>query len=103
MKDESAIKSSGPSSLIPQPSSLAKWRNAILGTLLVIAGLATALVTILARQTENYTLAGAAAILSLIIALLMLIFIVPRLAQSARLVVSRLDLPLARTTGGAIF
>jgi len=92
-----------PSSLIPDPSSLKKWRDAILGTLLVIAGLAAALVTILARQTENYTLAAAAAILSLIIALLMLIFILPRLAKSARLEVMRLDLPLEITGGGGIF
>jgi len=96
-------QSNKTSSFILPPSSLKKWRNAILGTLLVVAGLATALVTILARQTENYTLAGAAAILSLVIALLMLIFIVPRLAKSARLEVRRLDLPLEITTGGAIF
>jgi len=92
-----------PSALILHPSSLKKWRNAILGTLLVSAGLASAVVTILARQTDNYTLAAAAAILSLVIALLMLIFIVPRLAKSARLEVMRLDLPLEITSGGGIF
>ncbi|HEX3279788.1 MAG TPA: DUF58 domain-containing protein [Pyrinomonadaceae bacterium] len=91
------------SSLRNSQSRTSNWRNAILGTLLVIAGLATAFVTILARQTENYTLAGGAAILSLVIALLMLVFIVPRLAKSARLEVRRLDLPLEITTGGAIF
>lgn len=96
-------QSNKTSAVILPPSSLTKWRNAILGTLLVIAGLAAALVTILARQTENYTLAAAAAILSLVIALLMLIFIVPRLAKSARLEVMRLDLPLEITSGGAIF
>ncbi len=84
-------------------SVLSKWRNAILGTLLVISGLVAAFVTILARQTDNYTLAAAAAILSLVIALLMLIFIVPRLAKSARLEVTRLDLPIEITSGGAIF
>src|SRR6266851_4815741 len=104
MKGEGAMSGSGrPSSLILPPSSLKKWRNPILGTLLVSAGLASALVTILARQTDNYTLAAAAAILSLVIALLMLIFIVPRLAKSARLEVIRLDLPLEITTGGSIF
>lgn len=91
------------SSLIVHPSSFSRWRNAILGTLLVIAGLASALVTVLARQTDNYTLAAAAAILSLVIALLMLIFIVPRLAKSARLEVVRLDLPVEITGGGGIF
>ena len=84
-------------------SALSRWRNAILGTLLVSAGLASGLVTILARQTDNYTLAAATAILSLVIALLMLIFVVPRLAKSARLEVTRLDLPLEITSGGAIF
>jgi uncharacterized protein (DUF58 family) len=91
------------SSFIPHPSSFSNWRNAIWGTLLVTAGLAAAFVTILARQTENYTLAAAAAILSLVIALLMLIFLVPRLAKSARLEVRRLDLPLEITGGGGIF
>ncbi|MBA2703861.1 MAG: DUF58 domain-containing protein [Blastocatellia bacterium] len=84
-------------------SVLSKWRNAILGTLLVISGLVAVFVTILARQTDNYTLAAAAASLSLVIALLMLIFIVPRLAKSARLEVTRLDLPIEITSGGAIF
>jgi uncharacterized protein (DUF58 family) len=104
MRDEGVRSGSGrPSSLIPHPSSVSNWRNAVLGTLLVLAGLAAAFVTILARQTENYTLAAAAAILSLVIALLMLIFLVPRLAKSARLEVVRLDLPLEITSGGGIF
>src|SRR6185503_15502059 len=104
MKDERSMSGSDrPSSFNPPPSSLTKWRNAILSTLLVIAGLAAAFVTIVARQTENYTLAASAAILSLIIALLMLIFLVPRLAKSARLEVRRFDLPLEITGGGGIF
>lgn len=85
------------------PSSIARWRNAILGTLLVLAGLGAALVTIVARQTDNYVLAAGAAILSLISAALMLIFIVPPLARSARLEVTRFDLPIEVTSGGAIF
>ncbi|MEP6717986.1 MAG: DUF58 domain-containing protein [bacterium] len=104
MKDESARNGSGrPSSLILHPSSFAKWRNAVFGTLLVLAGLSSAVVTILARRAESPTLSAAAAILSLVIALLMLIFIVPRLAKSARLEVMRLDLPLEITGGGGIF
>lgn len=92
-----------PSSVIRHPSSFTKWRNAILGTLLVLAGLGAALVTIVARQTDNYVLAAGAAILSLISAALMLIFIVPPLARSARLEVTRFDLPIEVTGGGAIF
>jgi uncharacterized protein (DUF58 family) len=91
------------SSVIPHPSSFARWRNAILGTLLVLSGLGAALVTIVARQTDNYVLSAGAAILSLISAALMLIFIVPPLARSARLEVTRFDLPIEVTSGGGIF
>src|SRR5687768_4182237 len=107
MRDESTQESrlNNTSSLIPHPSSLtnpsslAKWRNVILGTLLVLVGLSAALVTVLARQTDNYIVAAAAAILSLISAGLMLIFIVPPLARSARLEIIRLDLPIEVTSG----
>jgi uncharacterized protein (DUF58 family) len=91
-----------PSSSLP-PSFLSKWRNAILGTLLVIAGLAAALVTVLARWTNDNGLATAGALLSLIIAGLIAILIVPPLARSARLEVAEFDLPIELTTGGAIF
>ena len=84
-------------------SALARWRNAILGTLLVIGGLSAAAVTLLARQSDNYALAAIAAILSLVSAALMLVFVVPPLARSARLEVRQFDLPLEVTSGGAIF
>ncbi len=79
------------------------FTRVILGTLLVLAGLAAALVTVLARQSENTTLAGAAAIVSLIIALLLTIFIVPPLARSARVEVSNIDFPFEPTSGGGVF
>ncbi len=95
---------STPSSFIPPPSSfLSRWRNAILGTLLVIGGLSAAAVTLLARNSDNYPLSAAAAILSLVSAVLMLIFVVPPLARSARLEVKRFDFPLEVTSGGLIF
>ena len=84
-------------------SSFSKWRNVIAGTLLVMAGLAAAFVTIFARNTDNYILAGVAATLSLLTAALMLIFLVPPLARSARLEVKRYDLPIEITSGGGIF
>ncbi len=84
-------------------SSFKKWRNVILGTLLVLAGLTAALVTIFARNTDNYMLAAVAATLSLFTAVLMLIFLVPPLARSARLEVKRFDLPVEITSGGGIF
>jgi uncharacterized protein (DUF58 family) len=75
----------------------------VLGTLLVIAGLTSALVTVLARNNGDNGVAGAAAILSLVIALLLTIFIVPPLARSARLEVANLDVPFEPTSGGGVF
>ncbi len=83
--------------------SSVSWRNAILGTLLVAGGLVTALVSVLARRTDNAGLAATAAILSLVIAGLIVIFIVPPLARSARLELGRLELPVELTTGGGIY
>ncbi|MGH9928468.1 MAG: DUF58 domain-containing protein [Pyrinomonadaceae bacterium] len=104
MKDEAANDKRSPaSSLSLHPSALAKWRNAILGTLLVIGGLSAAAVTLLARQSDNYALAAIAASLSLVSAALMLVFVVPPLARSARLEVRRFDLPVEVTSGGATF
>jgi uncharacterized protein (DUF58 family) len=86
--------------LTAQRSSLTR---VILGTLLVLAGLAAALVTVLARRENENGLAGAAAILSLLIALLLTIFIVPPLARSARVEVANLDFSLEPTSGGGVF
>lgn len=94
--------SASPRPPVPQ-SLLSKWRNAILGTLLVIGGLSAAAVTLLARHSDNYALAAVAAILSLVSAVLMLIFVVPPLARSARLEVKGYDFPVEVTSGGGIF
>jgi uncharacterized protein (DUF58 family) len=104
MKAEGGVKDlRPPSSFILHPSSFSRWRTAILGTLLVLAGVAAAVVTILARRTNDNTLATAAALFSLLIAGLLAVFVVPPLARSARLEVSNLDLPIEITPGGAIF
>ena len=79
------------------------FTRVILGTVLVLAGLAAALVTVLARRANDSTLAGIAAILSLLIALLLTIFIVPPLARSARVEVANLDFPFEPTSGGGVF
>jgi len=79
------------------------FTRVILGTLLVLAGLAAAIITVLARRSDNVALAGIAAIVSLVIALLLTIFIVPPLARSARVEVSNLDLPFEPTSGGGVF
>lgn len=94
------MKQSDPAGTTPKQSS---WLRVILGTLLVLAGLGAALVTVLARQANQTGIAGVAAILSLLIALLLTIFIVPPLARSARIEVANLDFPLEPTSGGGVF
>jgi uncharacterized protein (DUF58 family) len=96
----------GKSSSLIQPSldqRSTSISRVILGTLLVLAGLTSALVTVLARQQNQSALAGAAAILSLVIAVLITIFIVPPLARSARLEVASIDFPFEPTSGGGVF
>src|SRR6267378_4053037 len=79
-----------------------KWRNAILGTLLVLAGLVTALLTLLSRRLGEPSLAGIGAIASLVFVLLITILVVPPLARSAFAEVSR-GFPIDVTTGGVVF
>lgn len=88
------------STLFPQKSSLIR---VVLGTLLVLAGLGAALITVVARRQGDNGVAGAAAVFSLVIALLLTIFIVPPLARSARLEVANLDVPVEPTSGGGVF
>ena len=80
-----------------------KWRNAILSTLLVLLGLGTTAVILIARREGNWRLANIAAIISLVIVLLIIVLVVPPLVRSARSEVSRFDLPLQTTKGGIIF
>jgi len=88
------------SDLFPERSSLLR---VVFGTVLVLAGLGAALVTVMARRQNDATLAGAAAIFSLLIALLLTIFIVPPLARSAKVEVANLDFPFEPTSGGGVF
>src|SRR3982750_3714520 len=80
-------------------SRLRAWRNALASMLLVLAGLGTALVAVIARRTEDAELATVAAIASLVIVLLIIIFVLPPLVRSARAEVQRLNLPLEVTMG----
>jgi uncharacterized protein (DUF58 family) len=80
-----------------------KWRNAILSTLLVLLGLGMTSVILIARRAGDMRLANIASVLSLVIVLLIIILVVPPLARSARSEVSRFDLPLQLTRGGAVF
>lgn len=83
--------------------SLRDLRNGILGLAVVGGGIGLALVTVYARQTGNGKLAGLAAIISLIFAVLIIFFVVPPLARSASAEASQLNLPFEFTGGGAIF
>src|SRR5262245_38566361 len=75
----------------------------VLAVLLVLAGLTAAVVTVLARNSGENGLAGAAAVLSLIIAGLLTIFIVPPLARSARNEIAGLGFSVEPTSGGGVF
>src|SRR5262247_176709 len=88
---------------VPSPSRTSHAKRLILATLLVLAGLGAATVTVLARQANETGLAAAAAVLSLLIALLLTIFIVPPLVRSARLEVAGFDLAFEPTSGGGVF
>jgi uncharacterized protein (DUF58 family) len=79
------------------------FMRVLLGTLLVLAGLTAAIVTLMARRIGESGLAGAAAIVSLLIALLLTVFIVPPLARSARVEIANIDFPFEPTSGGGVF
>jgi uncharacterized protein (DUF58 family) len=82
---------------------VSSWWRAILGTLLVLAGLATALVTLMARRLGAPELAGVGAIASLVFVLLIVVLVVPPLSRSAFAEVSARGLPIEVTTGGVVF
>ncbi|HEU4595605.1 MAG TPA: DUF58 domain-containing protein [Pyrinomonadaceae bacterium] len=71
--------------------------------LLVLGGVCAALVTLAARRGGDWELARLGAISSLVFAALIVLFVVPPLARSARAEAARLDLPFQLTTGGLIF
>ena len=79
------------------------WRGAVLRVLIVLGGVVTAALTIWARREGDWELSRTGAILSLVFVVLMLVFVVPPLARSARLETARLDLPLQVTGGGLVF
>ena len=91
------------SSLISNPSSLARWWRFILGSLLVLAGLATAILTFMAKEIGVPELTSAGAVASLIFVLLITLLVVPPLTRSAFSEVAANGLPLEVTTGGVIF
>src|SRR5436190_17540108 len=100
MKDE--MQPDG-SSVVRHPSSLVRWWRFILGTLLVLAGLATAILTLMAKQIGVPELTSVGAGASLIFVLLITLLVVPPLSRSAFAEIATNGLPLEVTTGGVIF
>jgi uncharacterized protein (DUF58 family) len=90
-----------PQSAIRNPFT--SWWRPILGTLLVLAGLATAILTLMARRIGAPELVSAGAIASLLFVLLIMVLVVPPLARSAFAEVAGRGLPVEVTTGGVIF
>ena len=88
--------------VLSQIFSLRDFRNALLGTAVVIGGLALAIFTLWAHRSGNTQLAGYAAGVSLIFVLLILIFVVPPLARNASAEASQMNLPFELTIGGAV-
>jgi uncharacterized protein (DUF58 family) len=84
-------------------NTLISWWRPILGTLLVLAGLAAAILTLMARRIGAPELASAGAIASLLFVLLIMVLVVPPLARSAFAEVAGRGLPIEVTTGGVIF
>lgn len=82
---------------------LRAWWRSILGTLLVLGGLATAVLTWLARRTNDWELTRWGAILSLVFIALITIFVVPPLVKRVSKESRTFDPPLQLTTGGTIF
>ncbi len=88
--------------LLSQLFSFRDIRNALLGTIVVMIGIALSLLTVYAHQINDPQLAGIAAGISLIFVLLILVFVVPPLAKSASREASQMNLPFEFTTGGAV-
>jgi uncharacterized protein (DUF58 family) len=100
MKDE--VRQDG-SSLVAPGSSIARWMRFVLGTLLVLAGLATAILTLFAKQIGIPEMTTVGAVASLIFILLITALVVPPLSRSAFAEIAANGLPLEVTTGGVIF
>lgn len=77
-------------------------KTALIGVASVAGGVFLAGLTLLAHRTGNPRLAFAAALLSLIFVVILLVFVVPPLARNAGREASQLDLPFEITAGGAI-
>jgi uncharacterized protein (DUF58 family) len=74
-----------------------------LGALVVLSGVSAAIITVFARQSGDWELTRLGAIASLLFAVLIIIFVVPPLARSARAEAARLNPAFQVTAGGLVF
>ncbi|HEX8355593.1 MAG TPA: hypothetical protein VF611_21985, partial [Pyrinomonadaceae bacterium] len=86
-----------------QRGAFKRWGGTVLGTLVVLGGVGAAVVTVLARRGGDWELTRLGALASLVFAVLIVLFVVPPLARSARAEAARLDLAFQVTGGGVIF
>lgn len=91
------------SSFAVHRSFVRSWWRPILGTLLVLAGLGTAILTVMAGRSGVPELTTVGAVASLIFVLLIMLLVVPPLARSAFAEVAATRFPIEVTTGGVIF
>jgi uncharacterized protein (DUF58 family) len=89
--------------VIRQLVSFRDVRNIAVGLFVVLGGIALAFLTLYAHRNSNPTLAGIAAVTSLVFVLILLIFVVPPLARNASKEASQLNLPFEFTVSGAVF
>jgi uncharacterized protein (DUF58 family) len=82
---------------------LKSWRGTVIGTLVVLCGVSAAVITVVARRAGDWELTRLGAISSLLFALVIVVFVVPPLARSARAEAVRLDLGFQVTAGGVVF
>ena len=75
----------------------------MLGTLVVLSGVGAAVITVVARRSGDWELTRLGAVASLAFAVLIVLFVVPPLARSARAEAARLDLSFQVTGGGVVF
>ncbi|HEX8501226.1 MAG TPA: DUF58 domain-containing protein [Pyrinomonadaceae bacterium] len=80
-----------------------RWGRTILGTLVVLSGVGAAAITVAARRSGDWELTRLGALASLAFAVLIVVFVVPPLARSARAEAARLDLAFQVTGGGVVF
>jgi uncharacterized protein (DUF58 family) len=75
----------------------------VVRTLIVLCGVAAAVLTVVARRSGDWELVRVGAVASLLMVLVIVVFVVPPLVRGARAEAAQLDLPVQFTTGGVIF